>query len=97
MHTHAHTLTYTYSHTHIFIVHAHTCTHAHTHVDAQFASKEDATTGFFCTCLLGELDREGERPPEPQNWRCIYRPRSGVSIPDWLCFQYLIYIPQDGL
>jgi hypothetical protein len=31
-------------------------------VDAQLASKEDATTGFVCTRLLGELDREGERP-----------------------------------
>ena len=26
------------------------------------SSKKDATTGSFCTCLLGELDWEGERP-----------------------------------
>ena len=26
------------------------------------SSKKDATTGSFCTCLLGELDCEGERP-----------------------------------
>jgi hypothetical protein len=66
------------------------------HVDAGLTSKKDATTGFFCTRLLGELDSEGERP-QPHNWRCLYRPRSGMSIPDWLCFQYLIYIPWDGL
>jgi hypothetical protein len=35
-------------------------------VDARLASKEDATTGFFCTRLLGELDREGERPQAPE-------------------------------
>ena len=28
-------------------------------MDARLASKEDATTGFFCTRLLGELDSEG--------------------------------------
>ena len=57
------------------------------------SSKKDATTGSFCTCLLGELDCEGERP-QAQNWCCFYRPRRGVSTPDWLCFQYLIYMPQ---
>jgi hypothetical protein len=31
-------------------------------VDARLASKKDATTGFFCTHLLGELDSESERP-----------------------------------
>ena len=35
-------------------------------VDARLASKEDATTGFFCTRLLGELDSEGERPRAPE-------------------------------
>ena len=55
------------------------------------SSKKDATRGSFCTCLLGELDCEGERP-QAQNWCCLYRPRRGVSTPDWLCFQYLIYM-----
>jgi hypothetical protein len=40
-------------------------------VNAWLTSKEDATTGFFCTCLLEELDREG-KDPELQNWRCLY-------------------------
>ena len=35
-------------------------------VDTPLVSKEDATTGFFCTCLLGELDSEGERPRAPK-------------------------------
>jgi hypothetical protein len=35
-------------------------------VDAQLASKEDTTTGFFCTRLLEELDSEGERPRAPK-------------------------------
>jgi hypothetical protein len=35
-------------------------------VDALLASKEDATTGFFCTHLLEELDSEGERPQAPK-------------------------------
>jgi hypothetical protein len=45
----------------------------------------------FCRCPTRQQE---ERHNEPQNWRCLYRPRSGVSIPDWLCFQYLIYMPR---
>jgi hypothetical protein len=41
-------------------------------VDARLASKEDATTGFFCTRLLGELDREGEKTPNPGPLTLIY-------------------------
>jgi hypothetical protein len=62
-------------------------------VSAPLASKKDATTGSFCTGLLGELIAKA-KDPEPQNWRCLYRPRKGVSTPDWLCFQYLIYMPR---
>ena len=29
-------------------------------------SKADATTGSFCTCLLGELDCRGEKTPSPR-------------------------------
>jgi hypothetical protein len=60
---------------------------------ARLASKKDTTTGSFCTHLLGELYCEGERP-RAQDWCCLYRPRRGVSTPDWLCFQYLIYMPR---
>jgi hypothetical protein len=30
------------------------------------ASKKDATTGSFCTGLLGELNCRGEKPPSPR-------------------------------
>jgi hypothetical protein len=36
------------------------------YVNAPLASKKDATTGSFCTRLLGELDCEGDRPPAPE-------------------------------
>ena len=39
-----------------------TCIKKSKAVDAQLASKKDATTGFFCTRLLGELDSKSERP-----------------------------------
>jgi hypothetical protein len=29
-------------------------------------SKNDAATGSFCTCLLGELDCRGEETPSPE-------------------------------
>jgi hypothetical protein len=29
-------------------------------------SKNDAATGSFCTCLLGELDCRGEKTPSPE-------------------------------
>jgi hypothetical protein len=35
-------------------------------VRAQLASKADATTGSFCTHLLGELDCRGEKTPSPE-------------------------------
>jgi hypothetical protein len=60
------------------------CIHIWATVDARLASKKDATTGFFCTRLLGELDCEGERPPSPKTSAAF----------DWLCFQYLIYMPR---
>ena len=40
----------------------------------------------------GRLVRQ--KTPEPQNWRCLYRPRSDMSTPDWLCPQHLIHMPQ---
>jgi hypothetical protein len=30
------------------------------------ASSNDAATGSFCTCLLGELDCRGEETPSPE-------------------------------
>jgi hypothetical protein len=39
------------------------------------------------------IDCIGERP-WAQKWCCLYRPRSDVSIPDWLCYQYLINMCQ---
>jgi hypothetical protein len=35
-------------------------------VSARLASKKDATTGSFCTHLLGELDCRGEKTPSPR-------------------------------
>jgi hypothetical protein len=33
---------------------------------AGLASSNDAATGSFCTCLLGELDCRGEKTPSPE-------------------------------
>ena len=33
---------------------------------ARLASSNDAATGSFCTCLLGELDCRGEETPSPE-------------------------------
>ena len=49
---------------------------------------QDSSAHVYWESLIAKA-----KDPEPQNWRCLYRPRSGVSIPDWSCFQYLIYIP----
>jgi hypothetical protein len=35
-------------------------------VSARLANKADATTGSFCTRLLGELDCRGKKDPEPR-------------------------------
>jgi hypothetical protein len=35
-------------------------------VRAQLTSKADATPGYFCTRLLGELDCRGEKTPKPR-------------------------------
>jgi hypothetical protein len=35
-------------------------------VSAGLASKADATTGSFCTRLLGELECRGEKTPSPE-------------------------------
>ena len=50
---------------------------------------QDSSAHVYWESLIAKA-----KDPEPQNWRCLYRPRSGVSIPDWLCFQYLIYMPR---
>lgn len=52
--------------------------------------QQDSSAHLYWKSLIAKA-----KDPEPQNWRSFYRPRSGVSIPDWLCFQCLIYIPQD--
>jgi hypothetical protein len=43
--------------------------------------------------FIGRAWLQRLKDPEPQNWHCLYRPRRGVSTPDWLCFQYLICMP----
>ena len=59
---------------------------------ARKTPQQDSSAHVYWESLIEKV-----KDPEPQNWHCLYRPRSGVSIPDWLCFQYLIYIPRDGL
>ena len=59
---------------------------------ARKTPQQDSSAHVYWKSLIAKA-----KDPEPQNWHCLYRPRSGMSIPDWLCFQYLIYIPQDGL
>ena len=58
--------------------------------DAWLASKTDATTGSFCNTFIGRAWTAYAKDPEPQKWCCLYRTRSDLSIPDWLCYQYLI-------
>ena len=45
-------------------------------LDAQLSCKKDATTGSFCTRLLGELDCRGEKTPNPELEKgyvcCVY-------------------------
>ena len=59
---------------------------------ARKTPQQDSSAHVYWESLIAKA-----KDPKPQNWCCLYRPRSGVSIPDWLCFQYLIYIPRDGL
>jgi hypothetical protein len=46
---------------------------------------QDPSAHVYWESLIAEAKR-----PRAQNWCCLYRPRSDVSIPDWLCYQYLI-------
>ena len=59
---------------------------------ARKTPQQDSSAQVYWESLI-----EKAKDPEPQNWRCLNRPKSVMSIPDWLCFQYLIYIPRDGL
>jgi hypothetical protein len=43
-----------------------TTVHHERKVRALLARKNDAATGSFCTCLLGELDCRGEKTLSPE-------------------------------
>jgi hypothetical protein len=44
--------------------------------------------------FIGKAQLQRQKDPEPQKWCWLYRPKSDVSIPDWLCYQYLINMPR---
>ena len=58
----------------------------------RLASKTDATIGSFCTRLLGELDCRGEKTPSPRTGAAYIGLGEVCLTPNWLCFQYLIYM-----
>ena len=60
---------------------------------ARLARKNDATTGSFCTRLLGELECRGEKTSSPELVLLLQAQEGCVSHPDWLCTKPHLHVP----
>jgi hypothetical protein len=93
----------THSTTESFVLHSSSCQASSSEITQGFSCltsferptrhQERHHNRILLHTFIGRAWLQRRKDPEPQDWRCLYRPRRGVSTPDWLCFQYLIYMP----